>query len=228
VLSFCAYHIVGVTLHRVPIVGRTTQKQNNMESNYSLADLSAACGCNGNQQWNNPMWLIWALLFGFGGNGFGFNRGAGDAVQTAALSGQIDALRNQMADNHNSDITNAAIGGVGSAVNQANIGNLLGQKDMQAAMQSCCCDIKSSVLNQTTQLQDRISQLASGVQTGFANLGFLTQQQTTELNAAATANTQRILDKMCADTTQNLRDKLAEASQNAQTSYLISQLKTTA
>ena len=95
-------------------------------------------------------------------------------------------------------------------------------------MAQCCCDQKSTVLQQTNQLQASIANMMNVMNQGFTQVGFLTQQQTNELNNNANANTQRILDKMCADTTQELRDKLAEASQNAQTSYLISQLKTTA
>jgi len=67
-------------------------------SNYSLADLSAACGngCNGAGWMNNPfMYLIWLAYLGNGGFGFGRN---GEAAQSAALSGQIDSLRTQMTD----------------------------------------------------------------------------------------------------------------------------------
>lgn len=218
-----------------------------MDNNYSLADLSAAMGGNGGNQFNNPIWLIWALLFGFGGNGYGFGRnGAGQGLQDAEIMGQLNAIRQTMADNQNANALGAAIGsnhdflhnlagqmnmgfaGTNATINAASTGNLLGQKDLQSGMQSCCCDIKSSILNQTNQLQNQVSQLANGVQTGFANLGFLTQQQTTDLNAAATANTQRILDHLCAAETQALRDKLLQASQDAQTASIVAQLKTTA
>lgn len=191
------------------------------------------------------MYLIWLAYMGNGGFGFG-NRGAADAAQIASMTAQIDGLRTQMQDNQNANTLGGAINsnhdflhnlagqmnmgfaGTNATINAASTGNLLGQKDAQAQMASCCCDIKSNILNQTNQLQSQISQLANGVAQGFAQVGFLTQQQTNELNMNNTANTQRILDKMCADTTQNLRDKLWEASQSAQTATIISSLKTTA
>lgn len=211
---------------------------------YSPADFAAVMnGNNGNNQWNNPMWLIWAILFGRNGGFFGNN---GEGLQAAEINGKLNALSSQIQDNQNTNSLAGAIGsnhdflhglqnsmnmgfaGTNATINAASMANLMGQKDAQAQMASCCCDIKSNILNQTNQLQSQVAQLANGVQTGFANLGFLTQQQTTELNANNTANTQRIIDHMCAAETQNLRDKLAQASQNEQTAYIISQLKTTA
>lgn len=217
-----------------------------MESNFSLADMAAACGnnCNGNNQWNNPMWLIWAILFGRNGGFFGNNNDA--AAQAVATDARFNQLSQQISDNQSTNTINAGImgnhdflhsmnnavnmgfAGTNAAINQASMNNVMGQKDAQAQMASCCCDIKSNILNQTNQLQSQIAQLANGVQTGFAQVGFLTQQQTNELNTNATANTQRILDHLCNAETQSLRDKLAQASQDAQTATLIASLKTAA
>jgi len=63
---------------------------------------------------------------------------------------------------------NMGFAGTNATINAASTGNLLCQKDLQSGMQSCCCDIKSSILNQTNQLQSQVAQLANGVQTGFA------------------------------------------------------------
>lgn len=55
------------------------------------------------------------------------------------------------------------------------------------------------------------------------------QQNTSAIIAASTANTQKILDKLCADETARLRSELLEArnsqSNSLQTQYLISQLR---
>lgn len=55
------------------------------------------------------------------------------------------------------------------------------------------------------------------------------QQNTASIIAASTANTQKILDKLCADETARLRAELLEArnsqSNSLQTQYLISQLR---
>ena len=105
--------------------------------------------------------------------------------------------------------------------------NLLGQKDMQAQMAQCCCDIKSNILNQTNQLQAQLASVANNITQGFTQVGFLTQQQTNELNNNNNANTQKMLDAMCQMNTQNLRDKLDDARQSAQTANIINALKTT-
>lgn len=210
------------------------------EMSFSPADFAACCGNNGNNQWNNPMWLIWAILFGRNGGFFGNN---GEGLQTAEIQGKLNALSQQIADNQNSNMLNSGIqsnhdylhdfnnavnmgfAGTNATINQASMNNLMGQKDAAAQMASCCCDIKSNILNQTNQLQSRIDQLANGTQQGFASIGYAMAQQTNELNTNATANTQRILDFMCNAETQNLRDKLAQASQDAQTATIVGQLK---
>jgi hypothetical protein len=55
------------------------------------------------------------------------------------------------------------------------------------------------------------------------------QQNTAAIISASTANTQKILDKLCADETARLRSELLEArnsqSNSLQTQYLISQLR---
>lgn len=221
-----------------------------MDSNYSLADLSAACGsgCNGNGWMNNPfMYLIWLAYMGNGGFGFG-NRGA-ENVQNAEMMNQISQLRGQINDNQNTNNLMGAVGGnhealhgigagqtlgfanTAAAVNNASMQNIIGQKDAAAQMASCCCDIKTNILNQTNQLQSQVAQLANGVQTGFANIGFLTQQQTNELNVNASQNTQRIIDTMNnhwqADLQQRLSDAKLELSQQQQNATLIAALKTT-
>jgi len=74
-------------------------------------------------------------------------------------------------------------------------------------------------------LVSRIDQLANGIQTGFAQVGFQSQQNTQAIINNATANTQRILDQMCANTTQQLRDSIAEKDRQLQTANIISGLK---
>jgi len=212
----------------------------NVMSAADYAALSNGGGCN---NWmNNPfMYLIWLAWMGNGNFGFGGNNA--QAVETNA---KLNSLSQQISDNQNTNTLGAAINsnhealngllgavnlgfaGTNAAINNATMQTMMGQKDAAAQMASCCCDIKSNILNQTNALQGQISQLANGVQTGFANIGFLTQQQTNELNNNNNANTQRIIDQLNAQTTNDLRDKLFDMSQQAQTASIVSQLKTTA
>lgn len=74
--------------------------------------LMAAMNGGANNWMNNP-WMYLIFLALFGGNGFGFgNRG----LQGTEIQSQIDSLRNQMADNHNSDLLMSAIKGNDNAI----------------------------------------------------------------------------------------------------------------
>lgn len=59
---------------------------------------------------------------------------------------------------------------------------------------------------------------------GFSSVGFETQRQTQALLENANSNTQKILSQMCNDRTQDLRDKLFEMSQSAQTAQILSKI----
>ncbi len=94
--------------------------------------------------------------------------------------------------------------------------NILGMKDMQSAFQSCCCenrlaqkDTIIAMKDQTYTLNDRLTGIANGLQKGFSDLGYILAQQKGEIMLNDDRNTQRILDKMCENTTQALRDQLA-------------------
>lgn len=133
----------------------------------------------------------------------------------------------------------------------------LGNCGIQQQLAECCCNTQTTILNQTNQLQNSItqSQFASqqGFQTlgniaqqgfaatntatqqgiaginyalsnGFSSVGFETQRQTQALLENANSNTQRILTQMCDDRTQDLRDKLFELSQSAQTAQILARL----
>lgn len=76
-------------------------------------DMMAAAMMNGGMgaQWNNPMWLIWAMLFG--GNGWFGNRQGDNGLTT-----QIQNLQGVVQDNHNSDLLMQAVGGNTAAITQ--------------------------------------------------------------------------------------------------------------
>ena len=68
----------------------------------------------GANQWLNNPFLYLIFLAMFGGNGFGF--GNRNGLQDAEIQGQIQSLRSQMADNHNSDLLMQAIKGNNEAL----------------------------------------------------------------------------------------------------------------
>lgn len=89
---------------------------------------------------------------------------------------------------------------------------------------------------QSLAAQQNLANQTSLITQGFCNTNssiekaiLAGQQNTASIIAASTANTQKILDKLCADETARLRSELLEArnsqSNSLQTQYLISQLR---
>ena len=125
----------------------------------------------------------------------------------------------------------------------------LGDANMIQQMQNACCGIKTAILEQGYQAQLATERQTNGIQAQMAanhsseqlqacqnqnqtiaainGLGAVLSQGLTQLGFSGERNTQRILDHMCSAEAQALRDKLAEASQKAQTAEIIAALKTT-
>lgn len=125
----------------------------------------------------------------------------------------------------------------------------LGDANLMQQMQQCCCQTKTAILEQGYQSQLATERQTNGIQAQMAanhsseqlqacqnqnqtvaainNIGTLLQQGFTQLGFSGQQNTQRIIDHLCNAETQALRDKLAEASQKAQTAEIIAALKTT-
>ena len=78
--------------------------------------------------------------------------------------------------------------------------------------------------NYHAALISRIDQLANGVTQGFANVGYQAEKNTSAIVQANNVNTQRILDQMCANQTQILRDTIADKDRQLQTQTIINQL----
>ena len=84
---------------------------------------------------------------------------------------------------------------------------------------------QQNLANQTTLITQWFCNTNSSIEKAI----LAGQQNTASIIAASTANTQKILDKLCADETARLRSELLEArnsqSNSLQTQYLISQLR---
>lgn len=112
--------------------------------------------------------------------------------------------------------------------------NLMGVKDMQSTFKDCCCenrlaqkDTIIAMKDQTYTLNDRLTGIANGLQKGFSDLGYILAQQKGEIMLNDDRNTQKILDKMCADTTQALRDQLAAKDRELLAANIIAGVKRT-
>lgn len=110
--------------------------------------------------------------------------------------------------------------------------NLMGVKDLQSSFKDCCCeqrlgqkDTIIAMKDQTYTLNERLTGIANGLQKGFSDLGYILAQQKGEIMLNDDRNTQRILDKMCENTTQSLRDQLAAKDRELLAANIIAGVK---
>lgn len=170
----------------------------------------------------------------------------------------MDAIRgnhaavHELASNLNCDFNslNMAVCNVANAVTRVSgeIGTtgervinsvLIGNKDVTAAIKDCCCQTQQNIIKsgyenqlainaQTTQLQERLTNIANGIQQGFSATAYETQRQTCEIINNANANTQAIKDLLNSHWQSELAQKYADAklelSQQRQNAYLVEKL----
>ena len=91
--------------------------------------------------------LILIFLFGFGGNGvWGNNNGSEVYAKLASESAGVNG-RDILSQGYENQL----------ATQRASYENLLQFKDVQAQMAQCCCDIKSTVIEQNQMTRDLIN-----------------------------------------------------------------------
>jgi len=220
-------------------------------SEMTPADIAACTGGNGNGgfgDFGGGWWIILLfILLGGWGNGFGGNGGNGGLYPWMNQSNQIsDGFRDQMLNTSINSIQNgvtsgfgdvqnalcAGFAGVNAAITGAQmadlersfamqVANTQGLNQIQSALSQCCCDNRLAVaqtqaLVQSENCADR-AVLSDGIRDIIAN---------------QSANTQRILDQICADKIDAKNEKIADlerqltmaslaASQNAQTAAIL-------
>ena len=226
------------------------------EGNEGQTIYTGGCG-NG---WGNLLGAGFGGFIGAAlGNGglFGGNRGAADAgaaATVAAVNSGADSISRQVLAGQQEQQLMGSIGGVNSRIDalggqiqsnqsqtqvangfngvNANLGDLAANINAFARdMQNCCCQQKQLTIEQGYQAQLNNERQTNTIQAGFANIGYLIQQQGQMLAANDTANTQKILDWLCnskqleqATTIQQLRDEVGRLNQ---TQAIINGLKTT-
>lgn len=164
--------------------------------NYSLSDVAAVTRNNGyGDGWGgfggNGAWvliLLFAMIFGWGGNGWG-NRGTnGEPVTEAGLCNAMnfDNLENsvgRLADNQ------AAIARqTDNAICQLGYQSAQLANDTQRQLADCCCTI----------------------QRGIDSVNYNGAINTAAINANTTAGIQKVLDKLCENETNALRARVQQ------------------
>lgn len=154
---------------------------------YSLSDIRAAVdGGDGFGMGGGGSWFAWILLFAlFGGGGFGWNRN-GNPVTEADLC--------------NANSFNELKSSVGRLFdNQASIAR---QTD------NAICQIGYQNLQNTSTLASQIADCCCGTARAIDSVKFDMANYSAATNAAITAGTQKILDKLCADQTAALQARV--------------------
>lgn len=198
---------------------------------------------NGNGFWNGDgIWavIIFALIFGWGGNGIGgFGGGQGSAVNYT-LASDFATIQRQLSDGFNSinnalDTQNTGICNLGytnlELTNQTNMNMMNGFNQVQAQLADCCCNTRQDIKD----TQYAIATTGAGIQGAIKDCCCETDKQFMQTrydNAQANCATLTAIDKlgdriigyMDNQNTQNLRDenfalKLA-ASQASQNNFI--------
>lgn len=143
-------------------------------------DLLSAAMMNGNNNWNNSPWMYLIFLALFGGNGLGFGNRANN-LQDAEIQNQIQSLRTQLSDNHNSDLLMSSIKGNGDALTTlaANLN----------------CDFN--------QLETAVSNVRSAIDQVSGNVGFSAERVINAVNLGDLNLVQQLKD-CCCQTQQNI------------------------
>ena len=139
--------------------------------------LAMASMMNNNQWMNNPfIYLVFLMMFGNGG--FWGNR---NGLQGAETQGQLDSLRNQMADNQNSNL-------------------------IMGAIQGNNCDLKSLASNLNcdfNQLQNSVCAVRSAIEQVGGKIGYSVERVINAANLGDMNIIQQLKD-CCCQTQQNI------------------------
>lgn len=139
--------------------------------------LAMASMINNNQWMNNPfIYLVFLMMFGNGS--FWGNR---NGLQGAEIQGQLDSLRNQMADNQNSNLIMGAIQG--------------NNCDLKALASNLNCDFN--------QLQNSVCAVRSAIEQVGGKIGYSAERVINAANLGDMNIIQQLKD-CCCQTQQNI------------------------
>lgn len=199
------------------------------------------------------MWVIFLFfLMGWGGNGWGgfggngrgaianeINNDYGRSLLMDAIGGNRNALSNlatqlNCTEGQIQSAISALTSQVQSVGNQVGMSgmqtiNALQQGNMQIAQQlaNCCCENRLATCQQTNTLQSAINNVATGQESGFANVAYETQRQTCDLHNAIKDSTQTIVNgqqQAVMREMQNKIDALREENSTFKSSAMTSQI----
>nr|DAI50700.1 MAG TPA: hypothetical protein [Bacteriophage sp.] len=217
---------------------------NSTNTPFTMPVMPATGGYADGAGWGDGGWLwiivVFALLFGWGNNGFGngFGNGGGYAATVATqadiqrgfdtqnIVGKLDGINNGLCDGFYAQNTALMNGfhGIDNAIcnlgyqtqqgfNTTNVALMQGQNTLQAQLADCCC-----------QNREAISQVRFDMAQDTCALQNTMNTNTRDIVENQNAGTRAILDYLCAKENADLRDKVQKlelaASQDRQNALL--------
>lgn len=149
-------------------------------------------------------WIIIILFFAWGNNGWGNNNnGLQENIDTRFLERDVFS-------------TNQNVSTTGCQTQRDVLENRyttqLGLANLGSEMQECCCATQKEILENRFQNALQTNTLQNQAATNALNAQMQLAQCCCDLKAEGLANTQKILDKLCQNQVDELRDRLATAN----------------
>ena len=158
---YCYDHPSAYNNHDALAIAAMANKNSGINAAEMMAAMNGGCGAN---QWMNNPFIYLVFLMMFGRNGLWGNNGNG--VQDTEIQGQIQSLRTQMSDNHNSDLLMSAIKGNSDALNTlaANLNCDFNQ------LQSAVCNVQSAIQQVSGQVGYSAEKVINAANLGDLNI----------------------------------------------------------
>lgn len=205
----------------------------------SLADIAAVTDGRGNDGWGggNGWWVLIILfaLFGWGGNGYGNNRGAAAATtsdlqngfDTQSILNKLNGINSGLCDGFYAMNSSMLQGNFGlqQAINQVAVGAMQNTNALQTQLAECCCENRQGQAQIQYQMATDTCAITNSI-----------NQAARDITDNANANYRQLHDELIAMRMEDKNDQIAElrtqiqqkdlaASQCAQNAYLIDQLR---
>lgn len=205
----------------------------NTNSIPSLSDIAAVTNNNDGFGGNNGWWILIILFALFGGWGNGGYTGTAGAANNYVLASDFATLQRQI-DSATGDLKQATtsignglsslgydqlaqMNGINTNINTAQNALMAQLNSMAANFQTCCCENKYLMAEQSCQTRQAVADNAAAI---IANQNANTQAILAKLGSM---ETNALQDKINALTADNQALRFA-ASQQAQNAYLLAQL----
>lgn len=215
---------------------------------YSLADIAAATGNNndgfgfgGNSGW----WIILLfLIFGWGGRGYGYGgySETGGGAQTnyvlttdfATIERKLDGVNNGLCDGFytqaqlinslNNTVTTSGYNTL-TAIQSNAIAQMQDTNAIQAQLAQCCCDNRAATADLKYTMATDTCALNNNLSTAIRNVIDNDNANYRAIDARLTAMEMAAKDDKIAEMSQKINALQLAASQQAQNTYLIDQLR---